>query len=116
MSTIKHTSYLILAFWIAVGCNGFLEEKPSKSLVVPQSLEDIQALMDVNGNHNVESFVLFLQSDDFDLSENLVNEMNEWQRNATLWKGDIENPSGVTLEYSMHYEKIFYANLVMKLS
>ncbi|WP_111672701.1 RagB/SusD family nutrient uptake outer membrane protein [Algoriphagus litoralis] len=115
MTNIKHTSYLILSFWITVGCNGFLEEKPSKSLVVPESLEDIQALMDVNTNHNVESFVLFLQSDDFDLSENLVNEMNEWQRNATLWKGDIENPSGVTLEFSMYYEKIFYAHLVMEL-
>ncbi|WPR75231.1 RagB/SusD family nutrient uptake outer membrane protein [Algoriphagus sp. NG3] len=113
-------SYLKFLFALVVlsvisSCDGFLDEKPSKSLVVPSSLNDIQAILDTESLLNQESAVLFLQSDDFELLDPAMVEASQWQRDAMFWNGDIENPSGVTLEYAYYYQKIFYSNLVLEL-
>ncbi|SFU01857.1 SusD family protein [Algoriphagus locisalis] len=97
-----------------ISCNDFLDEKPSKSLVVPTTPEDIQALLDGDGLMNSDAFTLFLQSDDFELGDAGAAELDDWQRNAVFWKGEIDNPDGVTLEYRNSYEKIFVSHYVME--
>jgi tetratricopeptide (TPR) repeat protein len=96
------------------GCEGFLDEKPSKSLVVPNSPEDIQALLDGDALMNVDAFTLFLQSDDFELQAPGVAQLIDWQRNAVFWKGQIDSPTGVTAEYFNIYRKIFVAHFAME--
>ena len=105
---------LLVTMLLLNSCDGFLDEKPSKSLVVPTTPEEIQALLDADGLMNTDAFTLFLQSDDFELEEAGVAQLDDWQRNAVFWKGEIDSPEGVTAEYLNIYQKIFVSHYVME--
>ncbi|SEG10889.1 RagB/SusD family nutrient uptake outer membrane protein [Algoriphagus boritolerans] len=106
--------FVLYCFVGISGCEGFLDEKPSKSLVVPDTLEDIQALLDGDALMNIDAFTLFLQSDDFELEAPGVAQLIDWQRNAVFWKGEIDSPTGVTAEYFNIYRKIFVAHFAIE--
>lgn len=106
--------FLLGTVLVMTGCSGFLDEKPSKSLVVPTTPEDMQALLDGDALMNIDAFTLFLQSDDFELGDAGAAELDDWQRNAVFWKGEIDNPKGVTAEYLNIYKKIFVAHYAME--
>lgn len=114
MKTYVNKLSLFGFIFCLISCNDFLDEKPSKSLVVPTTPEDIQALLDADELMNTDAFTLFLQSDDFELEEPGVAQLDDWQRNAVFWKGEIDNPDGVTAEYLNIYQKIFVAHYVME--
>jgi tetratricopeptide (TPR) repeat protein len=112
---IKYRIYLLLLLGIGA-CEGFLDEKPSVSLVVPNSLDDLQALLDNSGqtmNQN-GSFTL-MRSDEFVADESLLESELAMLRDVYLWEPNPYAQDDIVLEWSRPYEQILIANTVLEI-
>ncbi len=96
--------------------DAWLTIKPDKKLVVPASLEDLQALLDNSEVMNTETTPSLgeMGSDDFYITSQRWNVLTQpEQRNAYLWAGDIyEGQPGS--HWWRPYQSVLYANLAIE--
>lgn len=112
---------ILIYFTISFSACGkeWLEERSDKSLVVPTSLADLQALLDntayMNGNHLGGGTLPEMGengADDYILDDNVWNSMSVEYKNAYIWNEDIfEGNTG--LDWNRPYMTVFYSNIVM---
>ncbi|HPM29937.1 MAG TPA: RagB/SusD family nutrient uptake outer membrane protein [Chryseolinea sp.] len=114
---MKNTIYKILALSILLisGCSDeFLEKKPDKSLVVPTTLEDMQALLD-NADRvmNIVPAIGMIASDDaFTTSNGWKSLLTATERNSYIWALDTYNGEACS-DWNIPYQQVFYANVVL---
>ncbi|MGE8425864.1 MAG: hypothetical protein ACN6PI_23705, partial [Sphingobacterium siyangense] len=71
------------------GCNEFLSEKPDRSLAIPSTLKDLQALLDNDGALNSEPNTGEISSGDFYLTQaDWASLSSESNRRAYIWEKD----------------------------
>lgn len=109
------TVLLLVSTVLILSCeDDFLGKKPSKSLVVPSTLEDFQAILD-NADEvmNVVPGIGMISSDD------AFTSLQVWQalftateRNAYTWSKDVFEGE-VNADWETPYRQIFYANIVL---
>ena len=105
---------ILLIFVISLfGCKKFLDEKPDKKLVVPQSLADLQAILDYYpdmfpdpGSDEVSADNYYLTQADYDAL------LSEGQKRIYTWENDKIFDS-YTNDWSIAYKKIFFVNTVL---
>ncbi len=94
----------------------WLDEKPDKKLVVPQTLPDLQALLDNTSFvfNNFQPTLGEIGSDDYYIS------YPDWQalytnteNNAYIWSKDIYNNESVS-DWMLPYQRIFYENYMLE--
>jgi len=91
-------------------CNDFLDEKPDISWKEPQTLDDLQALL--NDENNINGFLPSLgdiASDYYYLSEQNFNSRSENTRLLYSWNQDALTDNTWTFSMS----QVFYSNLVL---
>jgi len=116
-TTMKKRNLLYLCFPLllaaAASCTkGFLDAKPSKSLLVPTTLSDFRALLDFSDNLNVAPGLNVISSDDFYRSGNTFVSLNPVGQNTYLWSKDLY--SGTTVQdWTRPYADVFAANVVL---
>lgn len=95
-----------------VSCTKFLDEKSDKSLSLPKSLTDLQALLDAYGDMNeVYSYAGEEASDDYFLStKNWQGIANQDTRNNYIWNDDAKLNSA----WIAPYKVIFVCNTVLE--
>ncbi|WP_312339807.1 RagB/SusD family nutrient uptake outer membrane protein [Sphingobacterium sp.] len=97
-------------------CNKFLDEKSDGALAVPNTLKDLQALLDNNSTINLYTGpgLIELNTDDFFLEASVLNKLTEFDKQAYTWD---PNPQfqliNVSLQWRNCYQVIFYANTVL---
>lgn len=101
------------------GCEKYLDEKSDKSLVIPASLMDLQALLD-NENYIQSSFVAAgeVSADDYYLTDASYNALTyeEDKRMYTWQKSSIFTPITTTAnDWSNCFRAIYVANSVIDL-
>src|SRR5690606_34214756 len=71
-------------------CEKFLDEKPSKSAVIPHSLEDLQALMDAGNRINFGMYCPLLEAgtDNFYLDESGFTALTPFEQDIYTWQKD----------------------------
>jgi hypothetical protein len=117
MKTIKTTGLLMAAagFLLLAACKkDFLEVRPNKSLLVPETAADLRALLDNNFLfNNTPALTWICDGDTYatDVAYNFFS-INE-ERNAYTWSADIFGAS-TTFEWNMPYQQVFYANVVLE--
>jgi starch-binding outer membrane protein, SusD/RagB family len=99
----------------------FLEEKSDIALVVPESLDDMQAMMDNDRIMNGSSLAGVagplpslgdIAADNYYLTlDNFNSFPNEMQKQAYLWAKKVY--SGTVIDWNFGYRSIFYANNVL---
>lgn len=105
---------LIAGLLAIQSCDGFFEEKPNKSLVVPQSLDDFQAVLDAKPRAmNSSLSVGLLSSDDLILGPSILNQLSYSQVSSYFWRDDFYLPDESDPNWSTCYRKVFHANLVI---
>ncbi len=115
MKNIKSLLMGILLLSSLGACENFLDEKPDQTLVIPQTLDDFQALLDAEPRSmNSSSKMGFLASDEAFISNNLLNLMTLEERGAYFWEKDIYPPDDSGVDWAFSYRKIFYANNVLE--
>lgn len=103
----------ILLILSASACKKYLDKKPDKSLQVPSSIQDLQAVLD-NGNlMNGHYGVSFDESsaDNFYLKDDVFNSFNQENRNAYVWSNI--NYSNYPNDWSYVYWVVNAANVVL---
>jgi hypothetical protein len=113
IANIKLALYsLALLFSLTgISCKKYLDEKPDKSLAVPQSVKELQGLLNLETNNN--GFPIDgLFSDD-----NIYSPFANWnsiplveEKQAYIWEGIID----FTKDYAVAYNRLFYANVVLQ--
>ena len=112
----KIFNILLLVLFYSASCNKreFLDKSPSSKIVVPQTLDDFQALLD---NHAIlgETPVLGeLSADNYYLLEPYWQTLKNYEQNAYTWQLDIFRSDENVGDWEKPYQQIFYANVVLE--
>ncbi len=92
----------------------WLDEKSDKSKFIPQSIDDLQALLQNERYFNsAYNFLPEAGTDDYFLQETTWSVLRDDERNLYTWSKDIFE-SGTCFEWNTLYQRIFVANTVIK--
>lgn len=114
---MKKKIYLFIIWsWLLCACQEeWLEVRQNKEQVVPQTLDDFQALLDNSAVMNLNDCYLGeLSTTDLILDESWWQRAILVNRNAYIWKPDVYEGEEV-LDWNNGYQRIFYANTVLGL-
>ncbi|SEL41505.1 RagB/SusD family nutrient uptake outer membrane protein [Parapedobacter koreensis] len=108
---------ILLAMTLAFcnyGCDPFLDVKPNKKLVIPQSLDDLQALLDYYPNIQFDPAIGEVSADDYYLTTEIWNGLfSENDRQLYIW-ADHGIYSTAPLDWIYPYRNIYQANVVIE--
>ncbi|MBN7813091.1 RagB/SusD family nutrient uptake outer membrane protein [Algoriphagus sp. H41] len=112
---MKKLHYIYLASaWVLSGCEGFLDAKPEQSLVVPHTLDDVQALLDNTVVFNVQPSIPYLAADEFEISDAGFTALaTPQERGVYLWEDDPYQGQPVA-DWTRLYQQVFYANVALQ--
>lgn len=110
---MKKIIFILFASCIFACKKDFLNEKPIKSLLVPTTLQDYQALLDnYNDVNNIVPALNIISADEYFLSDAILTGLPSYTRNAYLWEKEIFEGTSV-LDWNYAYQQIFYSNIVL---
>ena len=113
-NTIVYFLFFIGIIVSTLGCKKYLDAKPDKKLVIPEKIEDLQALLDRNSAMNRYGLSYGEgSSDNFYLTNTIWSGLNEANRNIYLWEEQIEF-EGLTSGWGSFYQMIYYANATLE--
>lgn len=104
----------IIIFTIATSsCKKYLNAKSDKSLQIPSSVSDLQALLDYGSYMNGQNGVSFDESsaDNYYMTDDQYNQMNQENRNTYIWAN--KNYSNFPNDWAYLYNVIDIANIVL---
>lgn len=116
MKTIKLLFVAITAAFLFQNCEkGFLDRKARTDLLIPNTLPELQQLLDNHNIMNATGSLSQLSADEYYyLSEALWSAATVTERNAYIWAPDIfEGTEGIR-DWDFPYTSIFYANNVLE--
>jgi len=104
--------FLLIAIAAFNSCKKYLDEKPDKSLVVPSTLKDLQAMLDNNSILNINySYAAEIGSDDYYLPTADWQARTPSERNAHIWSPESFNDNSST--WSSPYTVVYNSNVVL---
>ncbi|WP_207531805.1 RagB/SusD family nutrient uptake outer membrane protein [Desertivirga arenae] len=114
MKSLKHYISILFVLSILTSCDSFLQDKPSQKLVVPETLADLQGLLDnpslVGLNH---SYLPELFSDDFYINHSNYNAIeDDGVKNGYVWSKDLFRINSTA--WNNTYNGIYYCNTVLE--
>lgn len=116
MKTVK-IILLLISVIVFDSCEGFLDVKPNKRTVVPQTLKDLQALLDNTSvmNQSATPSLGEISAGDFWVS------LEDWrscpveERNTYTWQRDIfEITNNAPADWFSPYQQITYSNVALE--
>lgn len=112
----KYLVYCKVVVLLLVSCDSdFLDLKPDRSLIIPSTLQDFQALLDNDMTMNMYGMQVLgeISADDYYLSfEDWEMLYDPYQKNGYIWEKDIYNGQEL-MEWNKTYQKILYSNVVL---
>lgn len=109
---------IILCIMSMVSCDvtDYLDVKPSKSLVVPSSVEDYQAILDYETHlNNNYSYLHKVASEDYYVTLNMWQSQDDVQRDVYIWNRTIDIGGFALLsDWRNLFIKVNYANIALE--
>ncbi|SDF80415.1 SusD family protein [Mucilaginibacter pineti] len=107
---------LLILCMILFSCQkDFLDKKPDKSLLVPTTLKDFQALLDNTTIMNASPSLNMIASDEFYTTGDALNSLGAiYEENAYLWTKDDPYQGNRIVDWELPYQQVFYANVVLE--
>ncbi len=107
---------IIFSFSIfsVLSCNkaSWLDKKPNRSLVIPTTLADFQALMD-NESAFRDIMVGEIGTDDFFVEDAIFNSGTDYNRSAYTWSDDLVNQFPPHI-FGKCYQAVYYTNIILE--
>lgn len=105
----------LITLILLAGCSDdFLEKKPNKSIVVPSTLDDLEALLNNTGIMNAAPALGVLGADDYFMSDQGWAELaNPIEKNGYIWKADVYEGQQSCSDWNTPYQQVFYSNVVL---
>ncbi|WP_162143066.1 RagB/SusD family nutrient uptake outer membrane protein [Pedobacter glucosidilyticus] len=102
----------VMLLWILTACQDFLEVKPNQQLVIPQKLNDLQALLDETFINTVPA-IAEGAADNYFLTDADFNSFPfERERNIYLWRNTADD--GDAGNWQRMYSTILACNVVLE--
>lgn len=115
MKTLKLLILVGVVLSITACNENFLDSKPNKNLVVPESLTDLQGILDQGSTFNTAVLsVQQLVSDDIFVTDQILNLNNDFTQTMYIWQ-DYDDSFTIT-DWVNGYQVIFEANIVLHIS
>ncbi|OIR01330.1 SusD family protein [mine drainage metagenome] len=112
MKIINFIGYFTIAA-ILCSCNKYLDAKPDKTLVVPATVQDFQAILDNTTKMNRSyPYSTELAADNMYITTADFNGRTTTERNIYTWGKDVFNDSYQN-DWSLPYIVVYYANVVL---
>ncbi|WP_162633115.1 RagB/SusD family nutrient uptake outer membrane protein [Echinicola strongylocentroti] len=109
-----HKIMIIALIHLLNSCDAFLDPRPDRNVVVPETLEDIRALLDNTVVFNLQPGLPTIATDEFYTTDEGWEALSNPAEQATyLWGGDPYQ-GGVTNVWTGPYEQVFYANVALQ--
>lgn len=111
---IKYIGIWCLLGPMLMSCESFLDERPSKSIVVPNTVGDLRSILNAADRMNTGGgYSLVLSDDIFTTDEGWLG-YNEASRNGYIWNQSWSSANGDFASWTLAYSRIFSANLVLE--
>lgn len=111
MKTINYL-LIITIFCGLQSCKKYLDKKSDKSLSLPTTIEDLQAVLDFNSVMNLQHpSIGESSSDNYFVTPASVNSLTPAQRNAYLW--DTAAYGNFPNDWAKCYQPVYQANMVL---
>lgn len=111
--TMSAKGLLVLATLIS-SCEAFLDEKPNKSILVPESVAEFEAILDNYDRLNSTAPLPFIYSDDYWTTDPNWLRFSPWQQRAYAWSPEPYLLEDIPQDYFTLYRRIFMANVVLE--
>lgn len=115
---MKLRNYILLMVCCAVmGCQkDFLDKKPDSSIVVPKTLNELQALLENHSIMNLTGGLAQVSADEYTipLAASYKALRDQTVRNACIWNKDLFMGQTGIQDWNSIYKMVFYANNVLK--
>lgn len=114
---IKKSIAAAIILFVSSSCGtDFLDIKPQKSLVVPNSLEDLQGMLDnTSVMNNNTPYMPELSTTDFYVLDAAYRTQSVMAQNAYKWAVDIYEGTDDALDWNQQYQVVYIANLVLEM-
>lgn len=113
---MKRIYILLMTIAALLSCSDdYLDKKSNKSLVVPKTLDDFQALLDNSDQvmNIVPGVGLIASAESFMEDATLQALYSSTERNSYVWAKDVYQGEEVS-DWNVLYQQVFYANVVLK--
>lgn len=111
--TMSVLGFIVLAV-LNTSCEGFLDEKPNKSILVPESVPEFEAILDNYDRLNSTAPLPFIYSDDYWTTDPNWLRFSPWQQRAYAWSAEPYLLEEIPQDYFTLYRRIFMANVVLE--
>ena len=92
----------------------FLDVKPDKALLVPETLSDIQALLDNNDQViNISPALTEISADNFATTDAVYNGLRDLEKTTYTWSNQTVQVNTVS-DWEIPFKQIFYANVALE--
>ncbi|UJP64881.1 RagB/SusD family nutrient uptake outer membrane protein [Mongoliitalea daihaiensis] len=115
MNRIKIKMICVIFGSIMISCDSFLDQKPQQTFVIPESLSELQALLDNSDqvfNQTPGGFVF--AADEFKITEQGFNAINLVAREFYSWDPEAFIAQENLGDWNRPYQQVFVANLVLE--
>jgi hypothetical protein len=97
------------------GCRkAFLAQKPSTDLLVPNSLNVLQELLDNTQVMNISPALGEVSADNYYFLYTTWLQLDTKEYNAYIWAPDLYDGQGLVSDWDIPYQQVFYANTVLQ--
>lgn len=111
------TLFSFVAILLLFGsCKKYLDAKPEKSIQIPKTIADLQALLDyADDMNNIGAAALEVCSDDYYLPDNIWNALTSVTRkNLYIWERDVFNDNLNPGDWAATYIPVYKSNVVLE--
>ena len=114
---INHSTVLmgiVLSALLLVSCHKeFLDAKPDKSILIPGTLNDFQAILDNTAVMNISPELGLIASDDLYITTDGLSSLNtQTEKNSYIWAANVYEGENVQ-DWNTPYQQVFYSNVVL---
>ncbi|MGY0036288.1 RagB/SusD family nutrient uptake outer membrane protein [Pedobacter sp. NJ-S-72] len=112
-----YNGFLLLLITLnLIACKkGFLDKKPDKALLIPETLLDVKQLLDNSSQvFNISPGLHVISGDEYITDESTLSVLDIFERNSYLWEKDIYPGEVDVTDWSIPYKQVFYANIALE--
>ncbi len=116
IKALTKLSLLFTACFLLPSCEKYLDVKPDQKLAVPESLDDLQALIDNYNVQIIESDALEVSAGEFTVTDaNLASLSSDFHRRMYQWDSyNLFQEGSTASDWSRYYTAIYYANAALE--
>lgn len=111
---MKYLIILCCATLLSGSCKKYLDKKSSTGITVPQTIEDLQALLDASGTMNRQTTPSIgeASADDYFITNEAFNAAGTWFQDTYRWVPNDDDP--FPSDWSYAYRPVYNANYTLE--